>query len=56
MAIFAGPSLHYGGRRWWATLSYGYQIYGHGIDEHFANKTFAEEARHEVRLKIALNY
>lgn len=56
MAVFAGPTLHYGARRWWATLSYGYQIYGHGVDENFANKTFAEEARHEVRLKIGLNY
>lgn len=27
---FAGPSLHYGGKRWWATLTYARQLAGGG--------------------------
>jgi hypothetical protein len=54
--IFAGPSLHYGAERWWVTLSYGYQIHGTGINEPADGKTFAEEVRNEIRLKIGLNF
>jgi hypothetical protein len=54
--IFAGPSLHYGTERWWVTLSYGYQIYGSGVHEPASGKTFAEEVRNEIRLKIGLNF
>jgi hypothetical protein len=54
--VFAGPSLHYGAERWWVTLSYGYQIYGSGIDEPADRHTFAEEARNEIRLKVGLNF
>ncbi len=54
--IFIGPSVHYAAQRWWATASYGYQIYGNGIDEPDNGKTFAEEARNEFRLKIGFNF
>jgi hypothetical protein len=54
--VFAGPSLHYGAQRWWATASYGYQIYGQGVDEPDHGKTFAEEARNEFRLKVGFNF
>jgi len=54
--VFAGPSLHYGGQRWWVTLSYGYQIYGSGIHEPASGQTFAEEVRNEARLKIGFNF
>ena len=54
--VFAGPSLHYGAERWWVTLSYGYQIHGTGIDEPADGKTFAEEVRNEIRLKVGLNF
>lgn len=54
--IFVGPSLHYGAQKWWATLSYGYQVYGQGIDEPRNGKTYAEEARNEVRLKVGFNF
>jgi len=54
--IFAGPSLHYGSERWWVTLSYGYQIHGTGIDEPADGKTFPEEVRNEIRLKVGLNF
>ena len=55
-AIFVGPSLHYGAQKWWATASYGYQIYGEGVDEPNNGKTFAEETRNEFRLKVGLNF
>ena len=55
-ALFVGPALHYGAKRWWATSSYAYQAWGEGVDEPSSGKTFAEEARHELRLKIGLNF
>ncbi len=54
--VFIGPSLHYAAKSWWATASYGYQVYGKGIDEPLNGKTFAEETRNEFRLKVGLNF
>ena len=54
--VFAGPSLHYGAEKWWATASYGYQVWGEGVDEPNNGKTFAEEARNEFRLKAGFNF
>ena len=54
--VFAGPALHYGAKDWWATASYAYQAWGEGVDEPSRGKTFAEEARHEYRLKIGFNF
>ena len=54
--LFVGPALHYGTKRWWATFSYAYQAWGEGVDEPSRGKTFAEEARHEFRLKLGLNF
>ncbi len=54
--VFAGPSIHYAQKRWWATLTYNYQVYGEGVEEDVANLTFAEETRHVVRLKVAFNF
>jgi hypothetical protein len=55
IVLFAGPSLHYASKRWWATLSWAYQVWGDGVDEPVPNKTYAEETRNEYRLKIGLN-
>ena len=54
--VFVGPSLHYGAQKWWATASYGYQVWGEGVDEPNNGKTFAEEARHEFRVKVGFNF
>jgi len=54
--VFVGPALHYGAQRWWATLSYAYQAWGDGVDEPSRGYTFAEETRHELRLKFGLNF
>lgn len=58
-SIFAGPSLHYGSERWWATLTWLPQIRGGG--ESFPEQTksnlhLIEKTEQEVRLKIGLNF
>jgi hypothetical protein len=54
--LYAGPSLHYGGERWWATLSWLYQAWGRGIEEGNQSQTFAEETEQIVRLKVGINF
>ena len=54
--VYAGPSLHYGAQRWWATVSWLYQVYGKGVDEDNPGITFAEETRQMVRLKFGWNF
>ncbi len=54
---FAGPSLHYGGKRWWATLTYANQLAG--SDESNDNRTgrhLADHEKYEVRLKLGYNF
>ena len=53
---YAGPSLHYSSKRWWATLTYVYQVWGNGVGEPADGKTYAEETDHQVRLKIGFNF
>ncbi len=56
---FAGPSLHYGGKRWWATLAYFAQLAGGG-EQHPAQDDFnlhlIEKTKYEIRLKVGLNF
>ncbi len=54
--FYAGPSLHYSQKNWWATLTYNYQIGGKGIGEPADGMTFAEEQRHLFRLKVGFNF
>ena len=54
-AVFAGPSIHYAAQKWWATLQWGYQVWGEGVDEP-GGHTFAEETWDEIRLKIGFNF
>lgn len=57
-SLFAGPTLHYGGLKWWWTLTWFPQIQGGGeqypgqveTDLHLIEKT-----RQEIRLKVGLN-
>lgn len=53
--VFVGPSLHYASEKWWATFTWGNQVWGHGVDE-IGHRTFAEESRNEFILKIGLNF
>ncbi len=58
-SVQAGPSLHYGARDWWFTLSWLPQISGGG--EKFAaqndqNLHLIEKTKQEVRLKVGFNF
>lgn len=57
-SFFAGPTLHYGGHAWWATLTWFPQIVGGG--ETYAGQPddlhLIEKTDQEVRLKIGLNF
>lgn len=58
-SLFAGPSLHYGSEKWWATLTWLPQIRGGGeqfdeqgdFDLHLIEKT-----EREVRMKLGFNF
>jgi hypothetical protein len=55
-AVYTGPSLHYGAKRWWVTASWLYQAYGRGIEEGNQHQTFAEETEQIARLKVGINF
>ncbi len=54
--IYAGPSIHYSAQRWWATLTCTRQAWGEGIDEPLDGRTFAEETKWKIRLKLGVNF
>jgi hypothetical protein len=55
--IFAGPTIHYGSERWWATLTWLPQVTGWPNDPARSNNLhFGEQERHEVRLKVGYNF
>ncbi len=54
--FYAGPSIHYSQERWWATVTWNYQVYGKGVDEPADGQTFAEESRQLFRLKVGFNF
>jgi hypothetical protein len=56
---FAGPTLHYGGQKWWATLTWMQQIKGGG--ERYDNQSdyelhLIEKTKREIRLKVGYNF
>lgn len=63
-AYFVGPTLHYGGQRWWVTLGYLRQLpFGQTFDQD--NKEFAghdgyvlgeEHEKNYLRLKFGVNF
>lgn len=56
VVIYAGPALHYGAERWWATLTIAPQIWGDGVGEPHDGRTYAEEQDVKIRLKIGFNF
>lgn len=55
--LFAGPSIHYGGKKWWGTLTVAPQLAG--SDESDDNRTgrhLADHEKYEVRLKLGYNF
>ena len=56
-AFFAGPTIHYGTEKWWATLTWLPQITGWPNDPARSNNLhLGEHERNEVRLKVGLNF
>jgi hypothetical protein len=56
---FAGPTLHYGGKQWWATLTWFEQLAG-GREQYIGQTDddlhLIEKTRHELRLKLGYNF
>ena len=58
-SLFAGPTLHWAGQRWWGTLTYFKQLNGGGekydgqVD---TNLHLIEKTKKEIRLKIGYNF
>ena len=58
-SVFAGPTLHYAGQQWWATLTWFKQLRGGG--ERYDGQTYdnlhlIEKTKNEVRLKVGYNF
>ena len=53
-AVFAGPAIHYGGKKWWATLSYQPQLFGGPSPN--GSRALDEFEKRELRLKIGYNF
>ena len=53
-AVFAGPAIHYGGRKWWATLSYLPQLFGSPSPG--GSRALDEFEKRELRLKLGYNF
>lgn len=54
-AFFAGPNIHYGGKKWWFTLTYLPQVYG-SPNGPGRSLFFEEHEKRELRLKIGYNF
>ncbi|MFZ5580034.1 MAG: DUF6662 family protein [Pseudomonadota bacterium] len=55
--MFAGPSLHYGDKRWWATLTWAPQIAGSDESrDNSGGRHLADHEKYEVRLKVGYNF
>jgi len=56
-ALFAGPSLHYGGRTWWGTLTWLPQVKGAPVDADRSTRLHLDEhEKSEVRFKLGYNF
>ena len=54
-ALFAGPTVHYATKKWWATLSYQPQISG-GPNVRSGSRNLADYEKREIRLKLGYNF
>ena len=56
-AFFAGPALHYGGERWWATLTWLPQLTGDAPGSARSSRLDLEHhERQEIRLKVGYDF
>ncbi|MEO5913845.1 MAG: DUF6662 family protein [Luteolibacter sp.] len=57
VVVFVGPNLHYASEKFWATLGWAYQAYGHESDgQQVDDRAFAEQVQNEIRLKVGFNF
>lgn len=58
-SVFAGPSIHYGSKQWWATLTWFEQLRGgreQYINQPDSELHLIEKTKHEIRLKLGYNF
>lgn len=58
-SLFAGPTIHYGGEKFWATLTWFPQIKGGGeryTEQANTGLHLIEKTRNEFRLKLGMNF
>ena len=58
-SLFAGPNLHYGGEKWWATFTWFPQIVGGGAEiagQSNHNRQLIEKTDQEFRLKVGFDF
>jgi hypothetical protein len=53
-AVFAGPAVHYAGKKWWATLAYLPQLFGSPSPT--GSRSLDEYEKRELRLKLGYNF
>lgn len=53
-AVFAGPAIHYGGKKWWLTASYQPQLFGKPSLN--GNRALDEFEKRELRLKVGYDF
>lgn len=53
-AVFAGPAVHYAGKKWWATVTYLPQLFGSPSPE--GSRALDEFEKRELRLKVGYNF
>lgn len=53
-AVFAGPAVHYGGKKWWATLTFLPQLFGKPSPN--GSRALDEYEKREIRLKLGYNF
>lgn len=53
-AVFAGPSIHYGGKKWWITATYLPQLFGSPSPN--GSRALDEYEEREFRLKVGYNF
>lgn len=54
-ALFAGPTVHYGGRKWWGTLSFQKQLAG-DPNVRSGSLNLGSYTDYETRLKLGYNF
>jgi hypothetical protein len=57
-SLQAGPTIHYGAKEWWVTLTWMPQLVGGGnpYPGQTYNQQLIEKTQQEIRLKIGLNF